>query len=191
MALQQRMELQGSLLSQDTKLFRMKCVQLMFKANISAISLESVADQLETWAGAPMGGRRALMEYGELHHIIWKQHIKNSLTKLCYPQYATMTDGTPCFAAAEGMKLRVFITYYWRKKRTVSKGFCTTRSGLQRWVTVLQNNVQPGGDGFLAPIAHSILHGLALDIERGIPLDGLEFAATRVEELMKPAHDVE
>jgi hypothetical protein len=47
------------------------------------------------------------------------------------------------------------------------------------------------GDGFLPRIAHFILHGLTLNIERGIPLDGLEFAATRAEELMKPAHDVE
>ncbi len=47
------------------------------------------------------------------------------------------------------------------------------------------------GDGFLAPIAHSILHGLTMNIERGIPLDGLESAARRAEELMKPAHDVE
>ena len=72
--------MQGSLLTQDTKRFGMKCVQIMFKANISALSLDSVADQLETWAGAPMG---ALMEYGELHHIIWKEHIKNSISKLC------------------------------------------------------------------------------------------------------------
>ena len=47
------------------------------------------------------------------------------------------------------------------------------------------------GDGFLAPIAHSILHGLTQNIERGVPLDGLELAATRAEEVMKPAHDVE
>jgi hypothetical protein len=43
------------------------------------------------------------------------------------------------------------------------------------------------GGGFLPPIAHSILHGLTLNIERRIPFDGLEFAATRAEELMKPA----
>ena len=30
-----------------------------------------------------------------------------------------------------------------------------------------------------------------MNIERGIPLDGLEFAARRAEEVMKPAHDVE
>jgi hypothetical protein len=47
------------------------------------------------------------------------------------------------------------------------------------------------GDGFLAPIAHSILHGLNAYIERGITLDGLELAATRVEEIMKPAFDFE
>jgi hypothetical protein len=45
------------------------------------------------------------------------------------------------------------------------------------------------GDGFLAPIAHSILHGLNSYIERGITLDGLELAATRAEEIMKPAFD--
>ncbi len=43
------------------------------------------------------------------------------------------------------------------------------------------------GDGFLAPIAHSILHGLNSNIERGITLDGLELAATRAVELMQPA----
>jgi hypothetical protein len=47
------------------------------------------------------------------------------------------------------------------------------------------------GDGFLAPIAHSILHRLTMNIERGILLDGLEFAATRAEKFMKPAHDVQ
>jgi hypothetical protein len=109
------MEMQGSLLTPDIKLFRMKCVQLMCKANIAALSLCDVAYQLETWAGATLGGRRVLMEYGTLHHIIWKEHIKTSITKLCYPHFATMTDGTPCFAAAEGMKLRV-ITYDWHVK---------------------------------------------------------------------------
>jgi hypothetical protein len=53
-----KMEMQGSLLTQDTKLFRMKCVQLMCKVNISALSLFDVAHQLETWAGATLGGRR-------------------------------------------------------------------------------------------------------------------------------------
>ena len=113
--LQQKLEMQGSLLTPEVKLFRMKCVQLMCKANISALSLFDVAHQLETWAGATLGGRRVLMEYGTLHHIIWKEHIKTSITKLCYPHFATMTDGTPCFAAAEGMKLRV-ITYDWHIK---------------------------------------------------------------------------
>jgi hypothetical protein len=69
MQLQQKMGMQGSLLNQETKLFRMKCVQLMFKAKMSAQSLDSVGAQLKTWAGAPMGGGRALMEYDELHHI--------------------------------------------------------------------------------------------------------------------------
>ena len=45
------------------------------------------------------------------------------------------------------------------------------------------------GDGFLAPIAHSILHGLNSSIERGITLDGLELAATRAVEIMKPPFD--
>jgi hypothetical protein len=47
------------------------------------------------------------------------------------------------------------------------------------------------GDGFRAPIAYSILHGLHVNIERGIPLHGVELAATRaITELMKPAYDV-
>jgi hypothetical protein len=46
------------------------------------------------------------------------------------------------------------------------------------------------GDGFLAPIAHSILHGLHVHIERGIPMDGMEAAATRAAELVKPLFDI-
>ena len=118
--IQQKMEMQGSLLSKDTKLFRMKAVQLMCKANVSVLAIDSVSDQLESWAGETLGGRRALMEYSEVHHRIWKDHIKNSLGKLCYPQYATMTDGTPCFASAEGMKLRVISHDWWIKEPLVS-----------------------------------------------------------------------
>jgi hypothetical protein len=46
------------------------------------------------------------------------------------------------------------------------------------------------GDGFLAPIAHSILHGLHVNIERGIPMDGLEAAATRAAEVVKSLFDI-
>jgi hypothetical protein len=105
--IQQQMQMQGSLLNKDTKLFRMKAVQLMYQANISVNALDSVGHQLEKWASSTLGGRRALLEYCEMHHWIWKEHVKNCVSKLCFPQYSTMTDGTPCFASAEGMKLRI------------------------------------------------------------------------------------
>jgi hypothetical protein len=47
------------------------------------------------------------------------------------------------------------------------------------------------GSGFLAPIAHSILQGLHINIERGIPMDGLDAAATSAAELLKPLYDIE
>ncbi len=114
------MQMQGSLLNKDTKLFRMKAVQLMYQANISVKALDSVGHQLEKWADSTLGGRRALLEYCEMHHQIWKEHVKNSVNKLCFPQYSTMTDGTPCFASAEGMKLRVVTYDWWIKEPLVS-----------------------------------------------------------------------
>jgi hypothetical protein len=114
--IQQQMQMQGSLLSKETKLFRMKAVPFMYKANLSALAIDSVSDQLQSWAGETLGGRRALMEYSEVHHRIWKDHVKTSLSKLCCPQYAIMTDGTPCFAAAEGMKVRAISYEWWIKE---------------------------------------------------------------------------
>ena len=38
--IQQQMQMQGSLLNKDTKLFRMKAVQLMYQANISVNVLD-------------------------------------------------------------------------------------------------------------------------------------------------------
>jgi hypothetical protein len=113
--IQKEMDMKGSLLSVDVKLFRLKAVQLMYKANVSMNSLVSVSEQLESWAGVTMGGRRALDSFAEILSVIWNAHIKKSLSKLCFPQFSTMTDGTPCFAAAEGMKLRV-VTYDWMIK---------------------------------------------------------------------------
>jgi hypothetical protein len=53
-----------------------------------------------------------------------------------------------------------------------------------------QSTYKLEGDGFLAPIVHSILHGLHINIERGIPMDGLEAAATRAAEVVKPLYDI-
>ena len=355
--IQKKMDMKGSLLHVDVKLFRLKAVQLMYKANISVNSLTSVAEQLESWAGVCMGGRRALDNFAEILSVVWNAHIKTSLSKLCFPQFSTMTDGTPCFPAAEGMKLRV-VTYDWTIKEplvsikllkkspnamelahsftnilqndlgldisnwraaskdrhatnqaainlisantavipfpsdcnahTVShvpekfimaeldtilkcwrKGLgnggnlpllfhevfrerprkgtgvrfyiqweqcmqlqkiglenvlrlvvdvCVERKYAAKSMMKMQTRARDAmtlgkalvqlaavstaglpfckatynleGDGFLAPIAHSILHGLHVDIERGIPMDGLEAAATRAAELVKPSFDI-
>jgi hypothetical protein len=75
---QEKMQMQGSLLD---KLFRMRAVQLMYQANISANALDSVGRQLEKWASSTLGGRRALFEYCEIHHKTWKEHVKQSFTQ--------------------------------------------------------------------------------------------------------------
>jgi hypothetical protein len=124
----------------------MKAVQLMYQANISVKALDSVGHQLEKWAGSTLGGRRALLEYCEMHHQIWKEHVKNSVNKLCFPQYSTMTDGTPCFASAEGMKLRVVTYDWWIKEPLVS-------------IKLLKKT--PNG----AELAHSILSILQEDLQ--------------------------
>ncbi len=58
--------MKGSLLTVDVKLFRLKAVQLMYKANVSVNSLVSVAEQLESWAGVTIGSRRALDNFAEI-----------------------------------------------------------------------------------------------------------------------------
>jgi hypothetical protein len=79
------MDMKGSLLSVDIKLFRLKAVQLMYKVNVSVNSLVSVSEQLESWARVTMGGRRALDNFAEILSVIWNAHIKKKPIQTVLP----------------------------------------------------------------------------------------------------------
>jgi hypothetical protein len=84
-----------------------------------------------------------------------------------------------------------------RKMQTKARGSVTLLKAIVQLAAVCsaglpfcQATYNLEDDGFLAPIAHSILHGLNSNIERGITLNGLELAVTRAVELMKPAFEM-
>jgi len=57
-------------------------------------------------------GARQIGDFFKIHVSMWAEHLKDLIKDSCYPQYGTISDGTPCFASAEGLKVRL-VTYDW------------------------------------------------------------------------------
>ena len=101
-----RYKMTGSTLPGDTKLFRLKLVTMMAKANISTSAFVSIKEEIEGWAGHKAGARRQLNDYWPIHHRLWHDHLQKFVTKEMFHQFGIIVDGTPSFAAAEAFKLR-------------------------------------------------------------------------------------
>ncbi len=103
---QQQSRLAGRSLPGDTKLFRLKLVSMMAKANMSTRSMEDIKQVIEMLAGQTGGSRRQLNDYWAIHHHLWEEHLKKFICNCMFNQFGIIVDGTPSFAPAEGFKLR-------------------------------------------------------------------------------------
>ncbi len=98
--------MEGSSLPGHTKLFRLKLVPMMARANMSTRSMEDIKQDIEMWAEQTGGCRRQLNSYWAIHHRLWEEHLKKFITSCMFNQFGIIVDGTPSFAPAEGFKLR-------------------------------------------------------------------------------------
>jgi len=91
----------------------MELVQLCFRANVSMNSIMTMADQIEAWSGKTVGGCRSLADFQTVHLDMSMEHLKTRISKDCYPLFSTTIDGTPTFASAEAMKVRLVTLDWW------------------------------------------------------------------------------
>ncbi len=97
---QEKNRLAGLSLPGDTKLFRLKLVSMMAKANMSTRSMEAIKQEIEMWAGQTGGCRRQLNDYWAIHHHLWEGHLKKFICNCMFNQFGIIVDGTPSFAPA-------------------------------------------------------------------------------------------
>ena len=97
----------GQTLTEDIRAFRMDALHEVCKSNISVKSFGCMVPWIEQISSKSIGHICNLSDtYAPmLHHHLMEEIV--ILLEKCYPQFGTVNDGTPCFAKAEAVALRV------------------------------------------------------------------------------------
>jgi len=120
MKMQKKRGLVGALLPKRAKLLRLELVSMCMKASVSLLSMFQVRQQIESWANATFGDRRSLADFFQVHHEMTVDSLNAQLKKTnCHEQFSCCIDGTPCFASAEGVKIRVVTRDWWIREPLV------------------------------------------------------------------------
>lgn len=116
---QEKHDLQGRTALSETKLFKMDFTELLCEANISANSMHLMKRRIENYKQDSLGNIRELSSFMTILRDRLGGENRTHFTEHCFPQFASCTDGTPCFASAEAVNIRSVTLDYWITERVV------------------------------------------------------------------------
>mmetsp|Transcript_16893 Transcript_16893/g.36715 ORF Transcript_16893/g.36715 Transcript_16893/m.36715 type:complete len:520 (-) Transcript_16893:171-1730(-) len=98
--------LQGSTVDADERKDHMLLMRAFARGNVPLRGADAMAPFLEQWSGKQVPGRRVL---GELFTDLHKFHLEKIVKKIqeCFPEFALIIDGSPFFANAECVIVRL------------------------------------------------------------------------------------
>jgi hypothetical protein len=101
-------ELQGQTLSNHVTKYRARMLNMFCKANIPIAAVDTMEEDLAEVAGdgRTLGGQRGLSDLVQPLHAEHIADIKEIASE-CYPEYSLIVDGSPLFAEAVAMKIRL------------------------------------------------------------------------------------